>query len=103
LAGWNRLEIPVDFDSRYTAPGEFHELVNGNITPFIKGQSGDIAKGNAFFWIVFGDVPGATSGDIEKFGGKDGIARLFLGAHRVLLGEDGKLGKKLCLGHSLKS
>ena len=103
MAGSNRLEIPVDFNTRDTAPAKRHELVNGNVTPFIKSQSSDIAKGNAGLRIVFSDVPGATSGDIEKFGGKDGIARLFLGAHQVLLGEDCQLGKKLCLGHSLKS
>lgn len=103
FAGTDGSEIPVDFDAGNTAPGEFKELVNGNITPFIESQSGDITKGNAGLRIVFSDVPRATSGDIEKLGRKDRIARLFLGTDRVAFGEGCYFGKKFCLGHSLKS
>lgn len=94
-------KVAVDLYARDAIPGDVGELVNRYGAPLVKGKTCDIAESNACLWVVLADVPGAGSGDIEKFGDEYRVASTVLAVQRIALGEGGNPGKKLGLGHGL--
>lgn len=72
----------VELDARNAKPAESHKLVEGDISPLVEIKAGHIAESDSSLWIVFADIPGAVSSNVEEFGDK---ARIFFAVLRVQL------------------
>ena len=80
-------------------PAKLKELVYRDGTPFIECEARDIAKGDARFGIILGDIPHAGSGDIEELRNKARVFFAILGIQSVASGKLRELDEKLIVGH----
>lgn len=103
LARKRLTEIAVDLDAVDTVPAKFEELVYRDGTPFIESKARDIAKSDARFRIVLGNVPSSGSGDIEELRDKARVFFASLGVQRVASGKLRELYEKLVFGHRSES
>ena len=103
LARKRLTEIAVDLDAVDAVPAKFEELVYRDRTPFVEGKARDIAKGDARFRIVLGNVPSSGSGDIEELRDKARVFFASLGVQRVASGKLRELYEKLVFGHRSES
>ena len=103
LARKRLTEIAVDLDAVDAVPAKFEELVYRDRTPFVEGKARDIAKGDARFRIVLGNVPSSGSGDIEELRDKARVFFASLGVQRVASGKLCELYEKLVFGHRSES
>ena len=103
LARKRLTEIAVDLDAVDAVPAKFEEFVYRDGTPFIEGKARDIAKSDARFRIVLGNVPSSGSGDIEELRDKARVFFASLGVQRVASGKLCELYEKLVFGHRSES
>ena len=80
---------------------EVGQLVDADIAPLIYGKSGDIPKGNAFFWVILSQIPSARSKGIEQLHYENGCFFQLLGAKRVIAHCLGDGGYKTCFFHRM--
>lgn len=84
-------------------PAKFEEFVYRDGTPFIEGKARDIAKSDARFRIVLGNVPSSGSGDIEELRDKARVFFASLGVQRVASSKLREIYEKLVFGHRSES